>query len=159
MGPLPAPTPLIESYARNLAKTEYRPPAPSMNPSHGMEIAPSSSSIMALPKLQSEVPKAEQYSQLPDSTFACTQDGCGFSAKYKSDVRRHYRTRHSSNPPEFPCPFLGCKYSGTNGFTREGQLRKHYKNVHQGNLGPRQHLNQVADPNPDSSTAGLRSLK
>ena len=67
--------------------------------------------------------------------YRCNVERCNFSTKRWADLVRHSTTKHCTNPDvqKFPCPDIGCKYSGANGFTRKDKLKSHYDNVHKGN--------------------------
>ena len=61
----------------------------------------------------------------------CNEDHCVYSAKRWSDLKRHYTSKHCLNPKtKFPCPEVGCKYGGDNGFTRKDKLKSHREKVH-----------------------------
>ncbi len=68
--------------------------------------------------------------------YHCLEEGYKTITKKWADLKRHYTVRHCTNPPKFPCPVLGCKYGGDNGFTREDKLKSHHRNVHQGKVVP-----------------------
>ncbi len=63
-------------------------------------------------------------------------EGCQTTTKNFADLRRHYTVRHCTNAIKYPCPILGCKYGGDNGFTRKDKLQSHQRNVHQGKVVP-----------------------
>ncbi len=63
-------------------------------------------------------------------------EGCQTTTKNFADLRRHYTVRHCTNAIKYPCPIVGCKYGGDNGFTRKDKLKSHHRNVHQGNAVP-----------------------
>lgn len=67
--------------------------------------------------------------------YRCNVERCNFSSKRWADLIRHCTTKHCTNPniQIFPCPEIGCKYGGANGFTRKDKLKSHYDNVHKGN--------------------------
>ncbi|KAG6991281.1 hypothetical protein G7Y79_00054g089100 [Physcia stellaris] len=67
--------------------------------------------------------------------YHCNVERCNFSTKRWADLVRHSTTKHCTNPDvqKFPCPDIGCKYGGANGFTRKDKLKSHYDNVHKGN--------------------------
>ena len=66
--------------------------------------------------------------------YHCNVERCNFSSKRRADLLRHCTTKHCTNPDvqKYPCPEIGCKYSGANGFTRKDKLKSHYNNVHKG---------------------------
>ena len=65
-----------------------------------------------------------------EGQFRCKEDRCVYGAKRWSDLRRHYTSKHCLNPKtKFPCPEIGCKYSGNNGFTRKDKLKSHREKV------------------------------
>ena len=67
-----------------------------------------------------------------EGQFRCKEDRCVYGAKRWSDLRRHYTGKHCLNPKtKFPCPEIGCKYSGNNGFTRKDKLKSHREKVHE----------------------------
>ena len=64
--------------------------------------------------------------------FRCMEDRCVYSTKRWSDLTRHYTSKHCLNPKtKFPCPEIGCKYGGNNGFTRKDKLKSHREKVHE----------------------------
>ncbi len=67
-----------------------------------------------------------------EGKYKCDSCGCKSSFKRWDDLVRHFRNTHCLNPERFPCPEIGCKYSGPNGFVRKDKLKSHYKNVHEG---------------------------
>lgn len=64
--------------------------------------------------------------------YHCLEEGCQTTTKNFADLRRHYNGRHCINAIKYPCPIVGCKYGGDNGFTRKNKLKSHQRNVHQG---------------------------
>lgn len=66
--------------------------------------------------------------------YHCLEKGCQLKTKKFADLRRHYTVRHCTNAMKYPCPILGCKYGGDNGFTRKDKLQSHQRNVHQGKV-------------------------
>lgn len=64
--------------------------------------------------------------------YKCAEEDCGHLTKQFRDLKRHYRAKHCTKIPEFPCDALGCKFGGENGFHRRDKLASHYKNIHQG---------------------------
>jgi len=85
----------------------------------------------------------------------CAETDCGHSTKQFRDLIRHYRAKHCTKTPEFPCDVLGCKFGGENGFHRKDKLTSHYKNMHQGqavsmarcrNILPAPAENEVSGP-------------
>lgn len=66
-----------------------------------------------------------------DGQFRCIEDRCDYGAKRWPDLKRHYTSKHCLNPKtKFPCPEIGCKYGGDNGFTRKDKLKSHRDKVH-----------------------------
>ena len=66
-----------------------------------------------------------------EGQFSCMEDRCVYSPKRWSDLKRHYTSKHCLNPKtKFPCPEIGCKYGGDNGFTRKDKLKSHREKVH-----------------------------
>jgi len=68
--------------------------------------------------------------------YHCLEEGCKTTTKKWADLRRHCLNQHCTNATKFPCPVLGCKYGGDNGFIREDKLKSHHRNVHQGKVVP-----------------------
>ncbi len=68
---------------------------------------------------------------LEDRKYMCNSSGCKRSFKRWDDLVRHTSSRHCLNPKRLPCPEIGCKYSGGNGFVRKDKLKSHYK-THEG---------------------------
>ena len=67
-----------------------------------------------------------------EAQFRCIEDRCVYGAKRWSDFKRHYTSKHCLNPKtKFPCPGIGCKYGGNNGFTRKDKLKSHREKVHE----------------------------
>lgn len=64
--------------------------------------------------------------------YVCNSSGCKKTLKRWEDLVRHTTNKHCLNPERFPCPEIGCKYSGNNGFVRKDKFKSHYKNVHEG---------------------------
>jgi len=70
---------------------------------------------------------------LHDEHYMCNcSSDCKRSFKRWEDLVRHTSNKHCLNPKRFPCPEIGCKYSGENGFVRKDKLKSHYKNAHEG---------------------------
>ena len=63
--------------------------------------------------------------------YRCAEKDCTASFKQWRDLKRHYRAKHYTKTPAFPCNVIGCQYGGENGFHRKDKLTSHYKNVHQ----------------------------
>ena len=70
--------------------------------------------------------------------YTCLERDCKVVTKNFGDLKRHDKAKHCTNPykEQFPCPESWCKYSGNNGFARKDKLKSHYKNMHEGKLGP-----------------------
>ena len=70
--------------------------------------------------------------------YTCLEQNCQGATEEYGDLRRHYKTKHCTNPnkEQFPCPVVWCKYSGNNGFARKDKLKSHYRNIHEGKPGP-----------------------
>ena len=82
-----------------------------------------------------------------EGQFRCIEDRCVYGAKRWSDLRRHYTSKHCLNPKtKFPCPEIGCKYSGNNGFTRKDKLKSHREKVHEKVARPEKRF-RVSKPN------------
>jgi len=64
--------------------------------------------------------------------YKCAETDCGHLTKQWRDLKRHYRAKHCTQTPDFPCDVLGCKFGGKNGFHRKDKLASHYKSMHQG---------------------------
>ena len=71
-----------------------------------------------------------------NTKYHCNVQNCSFSSQKWADLRRHCTAKHCTNPnvERYPCPALGCKYSGDNGFLRKDKLKSHYENIHKGNF-------------------------
>lgn len=66
-----------------------------------------------------------------EGQLRCIEDRCDYGAKRWPDLKRHYTSKHCLNPKtKFPCPEIGCKYGGDNGFTRKDKLKSHRDKVH-----------------------------
>jgi len=87
--------------------------------------------------------------------YKCAEGDCGHLTKEWRDLKRHYRAKHCTKTPDFPCDVLGCKFGGENGFHRKDKLASHYKNIHQGiaasttrrrNILPAPAKNEVSGP-------------
>ena len=82
-----------------------------------------------------------------DGQFRCIEDRCVYGAKRWPDLKRHYTSKHCLNPKtKFPCPEIGCKYGGDNGFTRKDKLKSHREKVHEKRAKPEQR-SRVSKPN------------
>ncbi len=66
----------------------------------------------------------------------CAENECPVTVSSMTDLKRHYISKHCSKSEKFPCQFVWCKYSGDNGFKRKDKLRSHYRNAHEGKMGP-----------------------
>lgn len=66
-----------------------------------------------------------------DGKYICYSTDCKSSFIRWEDLVRH-TNKHCLKPQRFPCPEIGCKYSGDNGFVRKDKLKSHYKNAHEG---------------------------
>ena len=67
--------------------------------------------------------------------FSCRVQGCKTTVKKFEDLKRHSRAKHCKKATKFPCPEIGCKYSGDNGFKRKDKMRSHYHNIHERKMG------------------------
>ena len=82
-----------------------------------------------------------------EGQLRCIEDRCVYSAKRWPDLRRHYTSKHCLNPKtKFPCPEIGCKYGGDNGFTRKDKLKSHREKVH-GKRANTEKRSRVSKPN------------
>ena len=82
-----------------------------------------------------------------EGQFRCKEDRCVYAAKRWSDLKRHYTSKHCLNPKtKFPCPEIGCKYGGNNGFTRKDKLKSHREKVHERHAKPEKRF-RVSKPN------------
>ena len=82
-----------------------------------------------------------------DGQFRCIEDRCVYGAKRWPDLKRHYTSKHCLNPKtKFPCPEIGCKYGGDNGFIRKDKLKSHREKVHEKRAKP-QNRSRVSKPN------------
>lgn len=77
-------------------------------------------------------PRHERDHFLQDGIYMCNSYNCKRSFNRWDDLVRHTSNKHCLNPKRFPCPEIGCKYSGGNGFVRKDKLTSHYKNAHEG---------------------------
>jgi len=75
--------------------------------------------------------------------YKCAEGDCGHLAKEFRDLKRHYRAKHCTKTPGYPCDVLGCKYGGENGFHRKDKLASHYKNMHQGGVASTTHRRNI----------------
>lgn len=66
-----------------------------------------------------------------DNKYKCAEHNCRAATTKFSDLRRHHATTHCKNRTLHPCPVIGCKHSGENGWVRKDKLKSHFKNVHQ----------------------------
>ena len=80
----------------------------------------------------------EKCHYIQSGKYACLEQNCQVVTKNFSDLRRHDKAKHCTNPDkeQFPCPVVWCKYSGNNGFARKDKLKSHYRNIHEGKPGP-----------------------
>ena len=62
--------------------------------------------------------------------YACAEQGCHFVNKKFSDLRRHYTSKHCTNPnaKNLECPEIGCEYKTA----RKDKLKEHQKCKHMG---------------------------
>lgn len=75
--------------------------------------------------------------------YKCAETDCDCLAKQFRDLKRHYRAKHCTKTPGYPCDVLGCKYGGENGFHRKDKLASHYKNMHQGRVASVAHRRKI----------------
>jgi len=75
--------------------------------------------------------------------FKCAEGDCGHLAKEFRDLKRHYRAKHCTKTPGYPCDVLGCKFGGDNGFHRKDKLASHYKNMHQRGVASTTHRRNI----------------
>ena len=67
-----------------------------------------------------------------EGQYRCMEDRCVYGTKRWSDLTRHYTSKHCLNPKaKHPCPEIGCKYGGNNGFKRKDKLKSHREKVHE----------------------------
>ena len=82
-----------------------------------------------------------------EGQYRCIEDRCVYSGKRWPDLKRHYTSKHCLNPKiKFPCPEIGCKYGGDNGFTRKDKLKSHREKVH-GKSANTEKRSRVSKPN------------
>ena len=82
-----------------------------------------------------------------EGQLRCIEDRCDYGAKRWPDLKRHYTSKHCLNPKtKFPCPEIGCKYGGDNGFTRKDKLKSHRDKVH-GKGANTEKRSRVSKPN------------
>ena len=67
-----------------------------------------------------------------EGKYQCNASNCTRSFKRWDDLIRHTSNKHCLNPKRYPCPEIGCKYSGDNGFSRKDKMKSHHKNEHEG---------------------------
>ena len=62
--------------------------------------------------------------------YACAEEGCHFVNKKFTDLRRHYTSKHCTNPNAkyLECPEIGCEYKTA----RKDKLKEHQKCKHMG---------------------------
>ena len=71
-----------------------------------------------------------------EDKFKCAENDCHVTVSSMADLKRHYTSKHCTKPKKFSCPLVWCKYSGDNGFKRKDKLNSHYRNAHEGKIGP-----------------------
>lgn len=64
--------------------------------------------------------------------YHCFQEGCKVITKKFSDLRRHCLSGHCTNVTRFPCPIIGCKRGGDNGFIRKDRMESHRRDTDHG---------------------------
>ena len=75
--------------------------------------------------------------------YLCPVKDCDYRSLRWSDLTRHITAKHCIAPKRFPCPAIGCKYSGENGFARKDKLKSHYQSMHAGKALPGQSLQAI----------------
>ena len=76
--------------------------------------------------------------------YGCREASCKFVTKRIGDLKRHYSSKHCTQPKKLPCPVFMCKYHEI-GFARNDKLRSHFQNVHGGIVQPGK-PNQAINP-------------
>ena len=64
--------------------------------------------------------------------FRCIEPDCGFKSPWWGTLLRHYTSKHCDAPQRYPCPIVGCKYGGENGFKRPDKCQSHINEKHRG---------------------------
>ena len=94
-----------------------------------------------------------------EGKYQCNASNCTRSFKRWDDLVRHASTKHCLYPKQYPCPEIGCNYSGDNGFLRVDKLKSHYKNAHEGKpkifSGRPARVPQAILPAPDGGLANI----
>ena len=67
-----------------------------------------------------------------EGKYQCKASNCKGSFNRWDDLIRHTSNKHCLNPKRYPCPEIGCKYSGDNGFPRKDKMKSHHRNEHEG---------------------------
>ncbi len=88
--------------------------------------------------------------------YACVEQGCHFVNKKFSDLRRHYTSKHCTNPnaKKLECPEIGCEYRTA----RDDKLKEHQKRKHKGKPKPGKPyrvIKPAVSSKPASGTSGV----
>ena len=75
--------------------------------------------------------------------YRCAVQGCHYFSIRRFELKRHHAAKHCTQPKRYPCPELGCKYGGDNGFKRPDKFKDHYKKIHEGKPKPGQALRTI----------------
>ena len=87
--------------------------------------------------------------------FKCAENDCHVKVSSLADLKRHYTSKHCTKPEKFPCRFVWCKYSGDNGFKRKDKLNSHYRNAHEGKMGPGKASRVTKRKSSESGSGGI----
>ena len=92
------------------------------------------------------------------ASYFCDVPNCKYKTARWPDLIRHTTHKHCTAPRKLPCPVIGCKYSGENGFTRKDKLKNHCQKVHAGMVLPGQANSAIRPATMLNGQPRLRSL-
>ena len=80
--------------------------------------------------------EASHFHSPGEDKLKCAENDCPVTVSSITDLKRHYTSKHCTKSEKFSCPLVWCKYSGDNGFKRKDKFKSHYRNAHEGKMGP-----------------------
>ena len=97
--------------------------------------------------------EASHFRSPGEDKLNCAENDCPVTVSSMTDLRRHYTSKHCTKSEKYSCPLVWCKYSGDNGFKRKDKLKSHYRNAHEGKMGPGK-ASRVTKPKSSGSVSG-----
>ena len=108
-----------------------------------------------------QVKHFKSHFQGENKRFSCNIPGCKTTFLRWSELKRRSKS-HCRHAQRFPCDVFGCRYGGSNGFSRRDKLLNRKRNVHEGKAAPNQAMRKLepkssqmdAQPGPSTALSG-----